>query len=1138
MENFNLKEHWEKENTKNPVNSQKKVLKTLFSEGKGKVLVSAGAGTGKTQTMVWAVSEAVLRLIKNPDVDNPFEEILVVTFTVEAARELKEDVLESLEELSQNHPEVRENKDSLKAQLENDSWISTLDSFTRKIIKENIIDIGIGNLEEEPDSFEIENIREEIISDLREEKSLKNNIDYLEDILPVDYFQNEYGWESAVWEIMDKARGLGIRTEDLLEEAKRTLNEDIGYNIDEEEEIDSKILEGIKSNLSISINNERLKEGLKEYEVFLDKFKEVCIQAEELYDKKTKPSGKLTHDDVRFHIVNYLRNVNNDELLRELENKFGYVFIDEFQDTSHAQCELIKHFISNNTRVALIGDVRQSIYQWREADPQIFSNMLSKVEESSNPKEEYLEKLDIRGFERVNLIKNFRFNNSIKDLTNTLFGNNEDSLFKKKKYQGRVNLPSDNLEIPEKRKERNEKNKIHIYRSYENNSEQRARDWAENIAKILSNIKNNNSDIDLKVSCKNEDNEKDFREPELGDCWILIPTRSKWQILKEELTDKNIEYVMAGEKGLFKKSPSVQIIIDLLNWIRDPYNFKALSKIIRSPLMALKDSTLSYIAYHDFDLFKIIKEKENLPEWIDNRDINEIEELIKLREVLRWKREGRKSELIEEILQFSALDNIILSWSNGKQELANIWQFQEIIDAWEEDELLSYSEFLERLEHLRDGNNVGEEYRFAPLADQEEDKSVKIITVHSSKGREFPIEFIYNPDLDLSSSQMVTNHGNIKVKKKNDGSEDIFATIFLTNIIDEISVPSLGNIMTGSGNIMEKDLKTDSERSILDKIILDKWSEQWRLFYVAITRAKDHLFIPYFEENNCASWDGLFPNEFDESILIDQPGSEEINNIEIESVERSKPEKIDLDTIKFSDFKPESVSGTHLYDLYVCPRKYQFVQLQKIAGQEDCEGNRRPEGTIFGNYLHKALEVNDINSEKFNTEFAGNFANEIEEALISLKESNYLDELINFEYLEKEKEIQVPLEFTDNKTILKGKIDLISKNKEGIVIVDYKTGSTEEDSYQEAHELFQLKSYAYQVNKLTNESISKLVILRYDRDDKKWSKKLVDPKVNEFEDKLKGMIPTELDENGLKGIYKSESCDNCQFNGRCSDLEN
>lgn len=1103
---------------------QEKVLENIFFEDNS-VIVSAGAGTGKTYVMVEALAESVLRLEKEGK-DNPFEEILAVTFTVEAARQLKQKLRKRLEKHYEATNEKNKRK-RMEKNIENESWISTIDSFTQKILKKQMVEVGLGNIEEGVDEYEIKNIKDDIIEDLKntDNKELKNAIGFLKDWSPNEWYIDSGHWEDALWSILEDGKKVGYSGNELLKEAWRTFEEDMFLNKEPQQgkfknEDKEQILDNICGSDKKDLMSDSLYDFYIKYKKLLEAIEVVLPIVDEKYDKKTKQKGKFTINDLRYQIVRYLK----DKEETQCKNQFKYVFVDEFQDTSHIQCDLLSNFISSEKKVVLIGDSRQSIYEWRDADPNIFSRMIEKVENKGNNAK--IEKLgDITGFTKVDLDVNFRSNKSIINFANNLFGDSDISVFKKKDYLSNVKLPYNDLKPYDKRPETND-SKIHFFDGIGNNSTDFNLDCADKMVNILLNID----------KYEIYDEEKDeFRKAELGDCWILMGKRTKWEILREKLVENNVSFIFVKEKGLFQKSPFIQIIIDILNWINDPHRFESLARIVRSPLMGLEDKTLRYISNKEFNLKWL---ENDIPNFLNQRDIKELKELVNLREDLRWIREGRKSKLIETIIDFSLLDSIAMFEDEGKQELVNVRKFQDIVDSWEEDQLLSYHEFLDRINYYKNEGNTEEQYNFAPLAEQEEKDSVKISTIHSSKGLGFPIVFLYNPDKSIldSINYSLKNNLTIEVKKKNnDNSFVLLAPDKMDSFPNDILCDNRENKGWKEWEGIYDRIFDDDVCNIFDKyLIRDRWAESWRLFYVSLTRAKDHLFIPLKDELPARpSWEKEYHKIWNKNKSKLLRGCK-FDKVDIDRINEKEEDIFKLPDLKIpspKNFVPENITMSNVYDLLKCPRRYQYIVLNRVSGLPKYRDERNLKGRIFGNYLHEALEHNNFQNRDIKLNFINksNIKNEIRTSLEKFYESDiFTKHNLDKSKRLKEKSFSFCSDINGFDVLFEGRIDLLLKNKNGISIFDYKSVKPM-SKFEKEHHIWQIKGYGWLIKKIfPNCSISKLGLLYYDKPKKTWAEKKVRVDHDKFESLIKKRIPITCEEKGLKKL-KGKHCEDCNI---------
>ena len=715
-----------------------------------------------------------------------------------------------------------------------------------------------------------------------------------------------------------------------------------------------------------------------------------------------------------------------------------------------------------------------------------------------------------------------------------MFGENQNSIFKDEKFTGGYEIPHGNLvcetEIPSENV-----SEPHIHPMV-------GKDW-EVIASELERIKNGTRTIFIRK--KNKNNGKlEWHPAKLGDCCVLIQTRTKWEELRQELIQRNIKYVMIAEKGLFGR-PEISLIIDILDWLGNPHNKDSLARILRSPLVGLSDRALRYIAYHDFYLDKAIEDK-NKPDWFDEEARNLVQGLIDLRDDLRWSREGKKSEMIEKILRYSHLDTIILAHGEGDQALANIWYLQDIISSWEEEELLQYSELIERLKFFREsGTNA---YNMAVLADDEDKDSVKIATVHATKGLEFPVVFLFYTKLDFVSQW--SNYNNSRLFIKDFGE-------FIS--LQQINPPSTNyrdwEIYFSPDNALKQPITRDGTFDTFNK---EFYSEKWRLYYVALTRAKDHIYHSIEDLRKSFNWLYQFrkwyekhkkPISVDDEIRPEVPMK--IDSFGEKSVQfnKSKYEKL----AKLSkEFIPKIINPSHIYDLIFCPRRYQYAVLQEVKGGPHCQYGivTDYDSQGFGRRLHKALELRDFTKKKPNPnyinfierieEFDKNEAKRIEKAVESFLNSDiFWDYKLGSRRSKKELEvlhsIQIPTLPID--ITMKDKIDLIVENdKTSVYIIDYKTnypvGNTIVDEFIKKHHIYQLAAYSRAIEKEFGLDVKEAFNVVYNPETEVWEKKSIVEGID-IEEELLQVLPLEIIDGGLRKIPRKEFCPRCEFKETC-----
>lgn len=1124
---------------------QEKILNNYFSSMPGRVIVSAGAGTGKTTLLVEIYTEAALRLFLENPRENPFEKILAVTFTIEATRQMKKKVRGRLEQ----HFKAINDEVSLIQMLqwlESESKIFTLDSLTRDLLSTISLEAGLNPLITVPDEFEINNIKEDIIEQIIADKSYEKDIDLLSTSYPDFDWRGDNGWKSMLYDIFAECRKYGLTLEEFRKNATKTLN-DLYQNNGKAptNSVIKIILSTLSENDSLTISPDRVKVSYEHNINILESFCRVLAQYEKLYDFNTMDKGWVGHDDARFLLIRYINGNLGGQHKKWNESqkmKYLHVLVDEFQDTSYAQCLMIKNFIGPKTSVFLIGDPKQAIYQWRNADPQIFLDIIKSVSVSKGKASGNIPYLDTSGFVVKELLSNFRSNDDLIEMFNEMFGESDDSVFEDDSCVNHYSIPHSNLMRKATIPPGHEKDPfIHLITGEDE----------QEIPNILQEIMLGHRVLYIR---EGEGKDAKWQKATLGDCCILMQSRGKWEDLRTELVARGIRYVMLAETGLFSR-PEISLLIDILDWLGSPHKKDPLVRILRSPLVGLSERSLRYLATLNFNIAAAFDNKDK-PEWFEDESSELIQGLIDLRDDLRWMREGKKSEMIEKVLRYSHLDTILLAYIEGELCLANIRYFQDIISTWEEEELINYPELIERMKFFRD--NGSDAYNMAVMADETDKTSVKIATVHGTKGLEFPIVFHYYTKLGLDK-QMRWGILNNKFYVQD------FGQFF---VLRQIAPPHFDaedweKYFMPSTSIAACVLRTDRPFAY-DGIINEIYAEKWRLYYVAMTRAKDHIFHNMGEdERRSMSWLQRFKtwcdgHNHDGCVELVEPIEEPIGdggalNSELQNIKFD--EKGYLRALMQSQtFTPRSLNPSHIYDLIHCPRYYQYAILQNVkGGPNDQFGIPTDYDSVrFGKHVHRALELRDFSQAKPNKEykdFIGSLINRdrdegtrVDQAVQKFIDSKFFrDYKISSRRHKKEYDILYPLvlDGLSSPIYMDDTIDLIIEDlSNSVILVDYKTNYPVQDNpgseFLKRHYDYQLASYILSIEDGLGIHVSDVCLLSYNPDKKEWIKQSTSASKLDIKKEISKKIPLKIIDGGLEYNPDKKFCqDYCEFSPIC-----
>lgn len=1094
-----------------------------FQEGSGRVAVGSGAGTGKTATLTRVVAETVTRMTQpNPGSinENPFDDILVTTFTRDAAGQLKSQIKKLLRTHEENSGTVFDS--ALWRWLETDNNISTIDSFVGDLLREIASEVHVAPGFDIRDEIETSELLQDIERTLREDDEYDKAFNLLEEALvdtsPRQYLFNIHqNLREACYEFPAPKSDPGT---DIFQTKMQS-----GLHNDREPPFSNADIRNIVSHVTgisegeISTPDEESRKEIgDEYQyniAFANALDELLDAFEAEYDTRTRESGQLSYQDIVYIVWEYLENGDSKHLEKSLSDRFSKIFIDEFQDTSFAQCRILSHLITNDENggdILVIGDVKQSIYGWRSADPEIFAHLLEHAdnEEVADEPDRYLE---VTNWERTELVTNFRSHPHLVRAGNHLFNR----IFQHGGWGAIGTFPIDFQPMrPHRPPTNSDQSHLHVLPLGDVNADEwRQQDPQQTAAAIRGLVDNN----DIMIG---GDGEK--RPVKAGDVTLLFRRGKHMDEFREALDNYGLENAIIANRGLFA-TQEIRFIIDILDWFASPHSKDSLLRILRSPVTALSDPTLRYLARHDWNLPYALEEWPN--DDLDPDDRERLAGLVDLRNDLRWDREGSKADLIQKIIQHTGLEAVLLAGEDAMQRYGNLWMLVELARDWEEEELLPYREFVDRLEQYREmATSNSETFELAQTADSSSENTVKIRTVHSSKGLEFGVVVL--PDLLAGPGGRVQSRDRIQFRDPDTRNQEFAVAPRPRD--DPVSYdegPGGNWINSGYRSTLWLSPDRDDNGQFrydhpFNPAVKDDFGEFWRLLYVAFTRASDHLILPLGNDithhNEWSSWahpllevfqrggtwvtsdDGdpvVFDLEADsmeasddapESIpidvgLLEQPEPPTSKKIGLPEISASAPQK--EGEAEFNQtgvpFAPRQLNPSTLNDLIACPRRYQYRALQEVSEirGESPPGSNAPDGvqpTYWGTLVHDALEAlhEDVISEEWDPQsdnwgenltdylqLEDEIRHKLETVLESYRESKLWEQVLSASTVLPEYELSA-VHPDEPQVHLNGVVDLLLKTASGWQIIDFKTGKKPQTgSYLEEKYNWQLTTYAW-----------------------------------------------------------------------------
>ncbi|MER2063988.1 MAG: helicase-exonuclease AddAB subunit AddA, partial [Alkalibacterium sp.] len=804
----------------------------IHDEGKN-LLVSASAGSGKTTVLV----QRVIEKIKN---QTDINQLLVVTYTNAAAREMKQRIQSAIQkeineslDANQKHHLIRQ------IPMLGHADISTLHSFCLKVIRRYYYLIDFDPVFRLlTDDTEIALMKEDVWDELREELygkddalfeelaaaySSDKNDDGLTDLVLSLYEFSRANPEPLKWlsklsqmysvegndlgqsfvfqklikgqllstlysvrELLDDAIAMANGEEELAKTIG-ILEEDLSHIKQLETLVNDNQLDdayALTQNFSHSrwyapnkkTTPETVKEAGREMKPFRDKAKtmytsmindifayspeeqllnmskvsrlvEEMARVTTLFYKKYqshKADRKVLDFNDLEHLTLKILSEESDEgkvpseAAKHYRRQFNEVMIDEYQDINQIQEEILKWVTKPDQKAGnqfMVGDVKQSIYSFRLADPSLFIDKY----------ERYAAKED---GERIILAENFRSRKDVLSFTNFIFDQLMDKEVGDLTYDDSAKLINGFTAFPESDAFQTE---ILIYESKEEETDEE--DEPEPLSTSFSIDTKTKGELFMVANKIMEmlaegyeiydKKAKVMRPLELKDIVLLTPTKKNNLDIQDIFKQLGIPTAVKDTQNYFQTT-EITIMMSILKIIDNPQQDIPLVAVLRSPIVGLDEVDLTRIRIMDkqssyYDALIRFADKE------DWQDIKNIELQAKVQSFLdmleKWRRQSRRQSLIDLIwmvFEDTGFLHYVGGMSSGRQRKANLHALYERAAAYEKTSFKGLFQFIRFIEKMQKKDKDLAE----PQAISDSENAVRVMTIHASKGLEFPVVFV------------------------------------------------------------------------------------------------------------------------------------------------------------------------------------------------------------------------------------------------------------------------------------------------------------------------------------------------------------------------------------------------------------
>lgn len=833
----------------------------VFNRG-GRLLVSAAAGSGKTKVLV----ERLLTYITDENTPANLEDFLIITYTNAAAAELRGKIAARLSEKIAEEPENQHLQKQMQRLFL--TKISTIHGFCGDLLREYAYRLDLPADFRVADENECQELREDVLRELLD-RSYREKIldaDFInlvdsqslgrDDRLLPEIIQQVYdsarchkdpqGWlnsclESAQTEASDDAADTqwgkilvqqlhdyldvqislmnrcaeALGRESGLEKAQASILDTV-YQMQRLREVNT--WDDIRAHMNISFMKLTFPRTKNPNPALTDQVKAIREPLTKKLPKRTKfftDSGDKVLEDLQRcsgsirALVQLVREFDRDysaakrsrhvldfsdleqraldlllgkarlsptSVATEIGRRFREVLVDEYQDSNGVQDAIFMALTQEKQNCFLVGDVKQSIYQFRLADPGIFLQKYHAYVDAARA-------TDPNG-RKILLSDNFRSGPEVIQAVNDVFrccmSPRVGGLYYTEAEQLREGRPHDSLGEPG----------VELYAIDADGDGYQAE--AEFVAYKIEQMLLDRRQVRSKDG---------FRDVKPEDIVILLRSAKNTEnIFRKALENRGIRCATSGGEDLLK-TEEIQTLRALLEVIQNPRQDIPLLTALASPIFGFTADELA--------LLRGREKRACIYDVLRKRDSSKFSHFLSILEQLRADAKlNSVTALLEQCLTLTRLDSIYASMPDGTVKSANLRAFFQIAANFEQGSLKDLSQFLNHLSSL-EGRGIP-----APAATSQ--GCVSIMTIHKSKGLEFPVVFLCNLSRRFNRTDL---------NKQILCDRELGIGVSVADPEYRIRYPSI------------------AKQSIAQKLDQEAVSEELRILYVAMTRAEDRLIM-------------------------------------------------------------------------------------------------------------------------------------------------------------------------------------------------------------------------------------------------------------------------------------------------------
>ncbi|MFD1039015.1 helicase-exonuclease AddAB subunit AddA [Virgibacillus byunsanensis] len=557
-------------------------------------------------------------------------------------------------------------------------------------------------------------------------------------------------------------------------------------------------------------------EDMQELAPVVKQLTELVKQFKERFTKQKKERAIVDFSDLEHYCLQLLVDESSDKgnplpsiVATQFKKQFSELLVDEYQDTNLVQ-ETILTLISDQTgpgNMFMVGDVKQSIYRFRHAEPTLFIQKYKRFAQNDYQASRIDLSSNFRSREQVLVGANYIFRQIFdENLGEINYDQDAELIYANKMYDSfpyeepQPELLIIDREVPEE-KEDNEEDED--YQDLEK-AQLEARAYADKIKQWIGKKDGKALQVVDKVT-------EAQRHVQYRDIVILMRSMTWAPTIVDELKKQGIPVYAELSTGYFE-AIEVKIMLSFLKVIDNPRQDISLASVLHSPIVGLNEEDLALVRLSDrkntyYDALRQFVKENN------SNTAVKVSHFLKLLEQFRLaSRQGALSDLIWEIYRKTGYYDFVGGMPGGRQRQANLRALYDRARGYETTSfrgLFRFLRFIERMEER--GEDLG-----AARALSEQEDVVRIMTIHKSKGLEFPVVIVGAMDKQFNLQDLRQRY----LLHKDLG----FASKYI-DPVKRITYPTL----------FHHALQQEKLRELL--------AEEMRVLYVALTRAKEKLLM-------------------------------------------------------------------------------------------------------------------------------------------------------------------------------------------------------------------------------------------------------------------------------------------------------